>query len=34
VVGVLSSGAVHAGHLLEGHVSLTLELYLTDYQPL
>jgi hypothetical protein len=34
VVGVLSSGAVHAGHLLEGHVSLTLELYLTDYPPL
>lgn len=34
VVGLLSNGAVYAGHCLEGHVSLTMQLYLTDSEPL
>jgi hypothetical protein len=34
VVGLLRNGAVYAGHLLQGRVSLTMELYLTDSEPL
>jgi predicted DNA-binding protein with PD1-like motif len=34
VVALLRNGAVYAGHLLEGHVSLTLQMYLTDSEPL
>ena len=34
VVGLLRNGAVYAGHLLQGRVSLTLQLYLTDSEPL
>jgi predicted DNA-binding protein with PD1-like motif len=34
VVALLSSGAVHAGHLLQGRVSLTMQMYLTDSEPL
>lgn len=34
VVALLSNGAVHAGHLLQGRVSLTLQMYLTDSEPL
>jgi predicted DNA-binding protein with PD1-like motif len=34
VVGLLRNGAVYAGHCLEGHVSLTMQLYLTDSEPL
>ena len=33
-VALLSNGAVHAGHLLQGRVSLTLQMYLTDSEPL
>lgn len=34
VVALLRNGAVYAGHLLRGRVSLTLQLYLTDARPL
>jgi predicted DNA-binding protein with PD1-like motif len=34
VVALLRNGAVHAGHLLQGRVSLTLQMYLTDSEPL
>jgi uncharacterized protein len=34
VVGLLRNGAVYAGHLLEGRVSLTMQMYLTDSEPL
>jgi predicted DNA-binding protein with PD1-like motif len=34
VVALLSNGAVHAGHLLQGRVSLTMQMYLTDSEPL
>jgi len=34
VVAFLRNGEVHAGHLLEGHISLTMQLYLDDAQPL
>jgi uncharacterized protein len=34
VVGLLRNGAVYAGHLLQGRVSLTLQMYLTDSEPL
>jgi predicted DNA-binding protein with PD1-like motif len=33
VVSLLRNGAVHAGHLLQGRVSLTMQMYLTDYAP-
>jgi uncharacterized protein len=33
VVGLLRNGAVYAGHLLQGRVSLTMQMYLTDYAP-
>ena len=34
VVALLRNGAVHAGHLLQGRVSITMQLYLEDSQPL
>jgi predicted DNA-binding protein with PD1-like motif len=34
VVALLRNGAVHAGHLLQGRVSLTMQMYVTDYAPL
>jgi uncharacterized protein len=34
VVALLRNGAVYAGHLLHGRVSLTMQLYLTDSEPL
>ena len=34
VVGLLRNGAVYAGHLLQGRVSLTMQMYLTDSEPL
>ena len=34
VVALLRNGAVYAGHLLQGRVSLTLQLYLVDSEPL
>ena len=34
VVALLRNGAVYAGHLLEGHIRLTLQLYLDDSEPL
>jgi predicted DNA-binding protein with PD1-like motif len=34
VVGLLSNGKVYAGHCLEEHVSLTMQMYLTDSEPL
>jgi predicted DNA-binding protein with PD1-like motif len=34
VVAFLRNGEIHAGHLLEGHVSLTMQLYLDDAEPL
>jgi predicted DNA-binding protein with PD1-like motif len=34
VVALLRNGAVYAGHLLQGRVSLTLQMYLVDSQPL
>ena len=34
VVGLLSNGHVYAGHCLEERVSLTMQLYLTDSEPL
>jgi uncharacterized protein len=34
VVALLRNGAVHAGHLLQGRVSLTMQMYLTDSEPL
>jgi uncharacterized protein len=34
VVGLLRNGTVYAGHCLEEHVSLTLQMYLTDSEPL
>lgn len=33
VVALLRNGAVHAGHLLQGRVSLTMQMYVTDYAP-
>jgi predicted DNA-binding protein with PD1-like motif len=33
VVAFLRNGEVHAGHLIEGHVSLTMQLYLDDAEP-
>ena len=34
VVALLRDGKVYAGHLLDGRVSLTLQLYLVDSRPL
>jgi predicted DNA-binding protein with PD1-like motif len=34
VVALLRNGAVYAGHLLEGHISLTMQMYLEDSAPL
>ena len=34
VVGILSSEKVYAGHCLQEEVSLTLQLYITDSEPL
>ena len=34
VVGLLRNGVVYAGHLLYGRVSLTMQMYLEDSQPL
>jgi hypothetical protein len=34
VVALLWNGTVHAGHLLQGRVSLTMQMYLTDSEPL
>ncbi len=34
VVGLLSNGRVYAGHCLHEEVSLTMQLYLTDTEPL
>jgi len=34
VVGLLRNGAVYAGHCLHEEVSLTMQLYLTDSEPL
>jgi predicted DNA-binding protein with PD1-like motif len=34
VVALLRNGAVHAGHLLQGRVSITMQMYLTEYAPL
>ena len=34
VVGLLSNGKVYAGHCLEERISLTMQLYLTDSEPL
>jgi uncharacterized protein len=34
VVGLLSNGKVYAGHCLEERVSLTMQMYLTDFGPL
>jgi predicted DNA-binding protein with PD1-like motif len=34
VVALLRNGAVYAGHLLQGKVSLTMQMYLDDYKPL
>ena len=34
VVGLLSNGRVYAGHCLTEQVSLTLQMYLTDSEPL
>lgn len=34
VVALLRDGSVHAGHLLQGRVSLTMQMYLTDSEPL
>jgi len=34
VVGLLRNGAVYAGHCLQEEVSLTMQLYLTDSEPL
>ena len=34
VVGLLRNGAVYAGHCLQEQVSLTMQLYLTDSEPL
>jgi hypothetical protein len=34
VVGLLSNGKVYAGHCLEEQVSLTMQMYLTDSEPL
>jgi predicted DNA-binding protein with PD1-like motif len=33
VVALLRNGAVYAGHLLQGRVSLTMQLYLDDFKP-
>src|SRR5208282_3561986 len=34
VVSLLRNSAVYAGHLLQGRVSLTMQMYLTDSEPL
>lgn len=34
VVGLLRNGAVYAGHCMEERVSLVMQMYLTDSQPL
>jgi predicted DNA-binding protein with PD1-like motif len=34
VVALLRNGAVYSGHLLQGRVSLTMQLYLDDSEPL
>jgi hypothetical protein len=34
VVSLLRNGAVYAGHLIEGHISLTMQMYLDDSEPL
>jgi predicted DNA-binding protein with PD1-like motif len=34
VVALLRNGQVYAGHLLQGRVSLTMQMYLTDSEPL
>jgi predicted DNA-binding protein with PD1-like motif len=34
VVSLLRNGAVYAGHLLEGHISITMQMYLEDSEPL
>jgi len=34
IVALLRDGSVHSGHLLEGHISLTMQLYMEDSEPL
>jgi hypothetical protein len=34
VVALLRNGAVYSGHFLEGHISLTMQLYMEDSEPL
>lgn len=34
VVAALSNGKVYAGHFLEGHISLTMQLYMDVHDPL
>jgi hypothetical protein len=34
VVSLLRNGAVYSGHLLEGRISLTMQMYLDDAEPL
>jgi predicted DNA-binding protein with PD1-like motif len=34
VVALLRDGSVHAGHLLQGRVSITMQMYLPDSEPL
>jgi predicted DNA-binding protein with PD1-like motif len=34
VVALLRNGTVYAGHLIEGHISLTMQMYLEDSKPL
>jgi hypothetical protein len=34
VVSLLRNGAVYAGHLLDGHISITMQMYLEDSEPL
>ena len=34
VVALLRNGQVYAGHCLEGHISLVMQLYLEDSEPL
>jgi predicted DNA-binding protein with PD1-like motif len=34
VVALLRNGVVYAGHFIEGHISLTMQMYLEDSEPL
>jgi len=34
VVALLRNGQVYSGHLLQGRVSLTMQLYMDDSEPL